>query len=123
MLQFVIVCSSGHSTVSVEDAGDVDEAGGIVVEVAVAIAGGVDGVSNGSGLRGVGKVVGCVDGIVAGAAVVVVDNGADVDGKIIVIDVVVAVATAGIVDDAAVADFVAVVDINGVSVFDVRTDF
>ena len=115
VLQFVIACGSGRGAVSIEDAGDVDEAGGIVVEVAVAIAGGVDGVSNGGGLRGVGKVVGCVDGIVAGAAVVVVDNGADVDGKIIVIDVVVAVATAGIVDDAAVADFVVVVDVDGES--------
>jgi len=91
--------------------------GGIVVEVAVAVASGVDGVSNGGGLRGVGKVVGCVDGIVAGAAVVVVDD------KIIVIDVVVAVATAGIVDDAAVADFAVVVDVDGVSVFDVGTGF
>jgi len=123
VLRFVVACSSGRGTVSVEDAGDVDEAGGIVVEVAVAIAGGVNGVSNSSGLRGVGKVVGCVDGIVAGAAVVVVDDSAVVNGKIIVIDVVVAVATAGIVDDAAVADFVVVVDIDGVGVFDVGTGF
>jgi len=91
--------------------------GGIVIEVAVGVAGGVDSVSNGSGLRGVGKVVGCVDGIVAGAAVVVVDD------KIIVIDIVVVVATAGIVDDAAVADFAVVVDVDGVGVFNVGTGF
>jgi len=91
--------------------------GGIVVEVAVAVAGGVDGMSNSGGLRGVRKVVGCVDGIVAGAAVVVVDD------KIIVIDVVVAVATAGIINGAAVANFAVVVDVDGVSVFNVGTGF
>jgi len=120
VLWFVIACSSGCSAVSIEGAGNVDKAGGIVIEVAVA--GGINGVSNSSSLRGVGKVVGCVDGIIAGAAVVVVDDGAVVDGKIIVIDVVVAVATAGIVDDA-VANFVAAVDIDGVSVFDIGTGF
>jgi len=123
MLRFIVTCGSGRGAVSIEDAGDVDKAGGIVIEVAVAIAGGVDSVSNGGGLRGVRKVVGCVDGIVAGAAVVVVNDGAVVDGKIIVIDIVVAVATAGIVNDAAVADFVAVVDIDGVGVFNVRPGF
>ena len=83
MLQFVIACSSGCSAVSIEGVGNVDEAGGIVVEVAVVVV---------------------------------------VDGKIIVIDIVVAVA-AGIIDDAAVADFVVVADVDGVGVFNVGTGF
>ena len=68
MLRFVIACGSGHSTVSVEGVGDVDEAGGVVGD-ALALAAG-DGV----GVEGVG----------------------DVDKADIVVEVVVAVAGVGI---------------------------
>jgi len=68
VLRFVVACSSGRGAVSVEGAGDVDEAGGIVGD-ALALAAG-----DGIGVEGVG----------------------DVDKADVVVEVVVAVASVGI---------------------------
>jgi len=68
VLRFIVACGSGRSTVSVEGAGDVDEAGGVVGD-ALALAAG-----DGIGVEGVG----------------------DVDEADVVVEVVVAVAGVGI---------------------------
>lgn len=75
-------------------------------------------------MRGVWKGVDCVDSVVVGAddVVVVVKDGIVVDSKIIVI-VTVVCGGVGIVDNAAVADVVAVVGVNGVGIFSVGSGF